>query len=47
MVRSVWLPIELDQAVATTAKDAAVPKSTWIRQSPLAAEYRYLSERYA
>lgn len=33
VVRSVRLPIELDQAVADAAKTAEVPKSTWIRQA--------------
>jgi len=33
VVRSVRLPIELEQAVADAAKAAGVPKSTWIRQA--------------
>jgi predicted DNA-binding protein len=33
VVRSVRLPMELDQAVADTAKAAGVPKSTWLRQA--------------
>lgn len=32
-VRSLRLPIELDQAVAAAAKAAEVPKTTWIRQA--------------
>jgi hypothetical protein len=37
VVRSVRLPIEVDQAVAEAAKAAAVPKSTWVRQAIEAA----------
>lgn len=37
VVRSVRLPMELDQAVANAAKAAEVPKSTWIRQAIEAA----------
>ena len=33
IVRSLRLPLELDQAVATAAKAAAIPKTTWIRQA--------------
>lgn len=33
VVRSVRLPIDLDQAVADAAKTAEMPKSTWIRQA--------------
>lgn len=33
VVRSVRLPLDLDQAVATAAKAAEVPKTTWIRQA--------------
>src|SRR5688572_28577806 len=33
VVRSVRLPLELDQAVADAAKAAGVPKSTWVRQA--------------
>jgi len=33
VVRSLRLPIELDEAVAAAAKVAEVPKSTWIRQA--------------
>jgi predicted DNA-binding protein len=33
VVRSVRLPMELDQAVADAAKAAGVPKSTWVRQA--------------
>jgi predicted DNA-binding protein len=33
VVRSVRLPIELDQSVADAAMAAGVPKSTWIRQA--------------
>lgn len=33
IVRSLRLPLELDQAVATAAKAAEVPKTTWIRQA--------------
>jgi predicted DNA-binding protein len=33
VVRSVRLPMELDQAVADAAKAAEVPKSAWIRQA--------------
>jgi predicted DNA-binding protein len=33
VVRSLRLPLELDQAVATAAKAAEVPKTTWIRQA--------------
>jgi predicted DNA-binding protein len=36
-VRSVRLPIELDQAVADASSVAGVPKSTWIRQAIEAA----------
>jgi hypothetical protein len=31
VVRSLRLPIEVDDAIAAAAKDAGVPKSTWIR----------------
>ena len=33
VVRSVRLPMELDEAVSTAARAAEVPKSTWIRQA--------------
>jgi hypothetical protein len=33
VVRSLRLPIEVDQAVATAAQAAGVPKTTWIRQA--------------
>ncbi|HEX6339017.1 MAG TPA: hypothetical protein VFZ85_18835 [Jiangellaceae bacterium] len=33
VVRSVRLPLELDQAVADAAKAVEVPKSTWVRQA--------------
>jgi predicted DNA-binding protein len=33
VVRSLRLPLELDQAVAAAAKAAEVPKTTWIRQA--------------
>jgi predicted DNA-binding protein len=33
VVRSLRLPIEVDEAVAAAAKEAGVPKSTWIRQA--------------
>ncbi|GIE86970.1 hypothetical protein [Actinoplanes regularis] len=33
VVRSLRLPLELDQAVATAARSAEVPKTTWIRQA--------------
>jgi hypothetical protein len=33
VVRSVRLPLELDQAVADAAKVAGVHKSTWVRQA--------------
>ena len=33
VVRSLRLPVELEQAVAAAAKAAAVPKTTWIRQA--------------
>ncbi|MEV0899939.1 hypothetical protein [Actinoplanes sp. NPDC049802] len=33
VVRSLRLPVELDEAVATAAKAAEVPKTTWIRQA--------------
>ena len=33
VVRSLRLPIEVDDAIAIAAKDAGVPKSTWIRQA--------------
>ncbi|MET0415526.1 MAG: hypothetical protein ABW022_05840 [Actinoplanes sp.] len=33
VVRSLRLPIELDEAVAGAAKAADVPKTTWIRQA--------------
>jgi predicted DNA-binding protein len=33
VVRSLRLPLELDQAVATAAKATEVPKTTWIRQA--------------
>lgn len=32
-MRSVRLPMELDQAVAEAAKAAELPKSAWIRQA--------------
>jgi predicted DNA-binding protein len=37
VVRSVRLPLDVDQAVADAAKAAEVPKSTWIRQAIEAA----------
>ncbi len=33
VVRSLRLPLELDEAVAAAAQRADVPKSTWIRQA--------------
>jgi predicted DNA-binding protein len=33
VVRSLRLPVELDQAVAEAAKAAEIPKTTWIRQA--------------
>ena len=33
VVRSLRLPLELDQAVASAAKAAEIPKTTWIRQA--------------
>jgi len=33
VVRSLRLPMELDEAVSTAARAAEVPKSTWIRQA--------------
>jgi predicted DNA-binding protein len=33
VVRSLRLPVELDQAVASAARAAEVPKTTWIRQA--------------
>jgi hypothetical protein len=33
VVRSLRLPIELDEAIATAAKADDVPKTTWIRQA--------------
>jgi predicted DNA-binding protein len=33
VVRSLRLPLELDEAVSTAARAADVPKSTWIRQA--------------
>ena len=33
IVRSVRLPLELDQAVADAAKAVEMPKSTWVRQA--------------
>lgn len=33
VVRSLRLPLELDQAVVAAAKAAEVPKTTWIRQA--------------
>lgn len=33
VVRSLRIPIDVDDAVAAAAKDAGVPKSTWIRQA--------------
>ena len=33
VVRSVRLPVELDQAVAAAATAAEMPKTTWIRQA--------------
>jgi len=33
VARSLRLPLDLDQAVATAAKAAEVPKTTWIRQA--------------
>jgi predicted DNA-binding protein len=33
VVRSVRLPVELDQAVVAAAKAAEVPKTAWIRQA--------------
>ncbi|KUL26318.1 hypothetical protein [Actinoplanes awajinensis] len=33
VVRSLRLPIELDEAVAAAARVAEVPKTTWIRQA--------------
>ena len=33
VVRSLRLPLDLDQAVAAAAKAAEIPKTTWIRQA--------------
>ena len=33
VVRSLRLPLDLDQAVAAAAKAAEMPKTTWIRQA--------------
>ena len=33
VVRSLRLPLELDQAVAAAAKAAEIPKTAWIRQA--------------
>ena len=33
VVRSLRLPLELDEAVAAAAKAAEIPKTTWIRQA--------------
>jgi hypothetical protein len=33
VVRSVRLPIEVDEAIVVAAKAAGVPKTTWIRQA--------------
>jgi hypothetical protein len=33
IVRSLRLPLEIDQAVAAAAKSADIPKTTWIRQA--------------
>lgn len=33
VVRSLRLPVDLDEAVAAAAKATAVPKTTWIRQA--------------
>jgi hypothetical protein len=33
VVRSLRLPLELDQAVAAAARAAEIPKTTWIRQA--------------
>lgn len=33
VVRSLRLPVEVDEAVATAARDAGIPKTTWIRQA--------------
>ena len=33
IVRSLRLPVELDEAVASAARAAEVPKTTWIRQA--------------
>jgi hypothetical protein len=33
VVRSLRLPLELDQAVAAAARAAEMPKTTWIRQA--------------
>lgn len=33
VVRSLRLPLELDEAVAAAAKAAEMPKTTWIRQA--------------
>jgi predicted DNA-binding protein len=37
VVRSLRLPVDIDEAVAAAARDAGVPKSTWIRQAIEAA----------
>jgi predicted DNA-binding protein len=37
VVRSLRLPVDVDEAVAVAARDAGVPKSTWIRQAIEAA----------
>lgn len=33
VVRSLRLPIEVDEAVAAAARETGVPKTTWIRQA--------------
>ena len=33
VVRSLRLPVDLDEAVAAAAKAAEMPKTTWIRQA--------------
>src|SRR4051794_2349481 len=33
VVRSLRMPVEVDEAVAAAAKSAGVPKTTWIRQA--------------
>ncbi|MEV0136155.1 ribbon-helix-helix protein, CopG family [Dactylosporangium sp. NPDC050688] len=37
VVRSLRLPVDVDEAVAAAARDAGIPKSTWIRQAIEAA----------